>query len=513
MFSRTAFVLVLSLHAMALAQDPAAAPPSAPDTAPAAPDAGDGQPSADAPKPKAEPKAKALPALTELNLFWKGVSEKNRSGPPLFNAWIVATPMPAAVPSPENIWPGMEGFDAWKKWVQANPGLREAILKAQGGSVLGIPYGEEGLDPAWKAKGVAALPGSAAGEAAFPYLAAIRGLAAYATVAKYVDAEAKQFDGAFDVSIAMLRVLRQVCEQRMEVEKIVGMDLMCKLLESDRVFMAANLEAMPVAALQRAALKGYPYIKPGDNERLKRMELPEGDRLVLTESMPKAFNGAGQPDEQFFASTFGAIQSANAPLTRFGASARWRELSKVHGSLEASQEKLIAIYDDWWRRWRMRFYDPILDVPTQFSKLNQSKYAMVTLFVENLQQVFDARLRLIAEIDGTAMSAAVCGFYIDSAKQWPRDLASAFPIYGMRRMNFDPYAKDYGTLQYRNLGEKTQPLGTPWGQVQVGGAVLWSVGPNHIDDDFAQHDAADGTGDIVFWPPPRFLARQAGLLK
>ena len=161
----------------------------------------------------------------------------------------------------------------------------------------------------------------------------------------------------------------------------------------------------------------------------------------------------------------------------------------------------------------MRFYDPILDVPTQFSKLNQSKYAVVTLFVENLQQLFDERLRLIAEIDGTAMSAAICGFYLDSAKQWPRDLSSAFPIYGIRRRNFDPFAKDYGNLSYRDLGDKSQALGTQWGQLSVSNAVLWSVGSDHEDDGFDQHDPADGTGDLVLWPPPRFLARQAGLLK
>ena len=407
----------------------------------------------------------------------------------------------------------MEGFADWKKWVVANPALRDAIVKSQNCFVIGIPYGTDGLDAKWKAKGIAALPGSAPGEAAFGYLNAIRGLTAFATVCMYVDAENKKFDAAFDVSLGMLRVLRQVSEQRMEAEKLFGMNMMSRLLEANRVFMAANIETLPVATLQRVALKGYAFIKPGDNERLKRLELPEGDRVILTESMQNAFDSAGQPDEAYFANEFGSIQSVNSPLTRFGATARWRQLATVHGPLVASQEKLAAVYDDWWRRWRMRFYDPILDSPTQFSKLNQSKYALVTLFVENLQQVFDARLRLIAEIDGTAISAALCGFYVDSVKQWPRDLSSAFPIYGMRRMNFDPFAKDYGNLNYRNLGEKSQPLGTPWGQVSVTGAVLWSVGPDHEDDGFDQHDPADGTGDLVFWPPPRFLARSAGLLK
>ena len=550
MHNRFALLIVLVLNALVLAQEPPAdAPPKSPVTKPASKPAAkpDAKPAAQpAAKPVAKPAAKtddtaatsskqtaetndtsatkptsaapgkSVAALAELNMFWKGVSEKNRSANFIFNAWIAASPMPLEIaPTPENIWPGMEGFDNWKKWAQANPALREAILKAQNSFVLGIPYGdvEQGLDAKWKAKGIWARPGSAPGEAAFAYLNAVRGLTAFTVISMYLDADEKKFDPAFDLSLAMLRVLRQVSEQRMEAEKLFGMKMMSRLLEANRVFMAANLDSLPVATLQRVAMKGYPFIKPGDNERLKRLELPEGDRVILTESMQKAFNESGQPDDQYFADQFGAVQSINSPLTRFGAAARWRELGKVHGSLEASQEKLLAIYDDWWRRWRMRFYDPILDVPTQFSKLNQSKYALVTLFVENLQQLFDERLRLIAEIDGTAMSAAICGFYIDSAKQWPRDLSSAFPIYGIRRMNFDPFAKDYGNLSYRDLGDKSQALGTQWGQVSVSNAVLWSVGPDHEDDGFDQHDPADATGDLVLWPPPRFLARQAGLLK
>ncbi|MSR34873.1 MAG: hypothetical protein EXS12_08805 [Phycisphaerales bacterium] len=526
---RFVLFIVLVFNAVSFAQDPPAKDQDVSQEEPA--EKLDAKAAELAKKPATKPVAKATAnskvptkvpkgvttsaaALKELNVFWMGVSEIKRSAPILFPAWIAASPMPSAIaPSPENIWPGMDGFADWKKWVVANPALRDAIMKAQTCFVLGIPYGAEGLDAKWKAKGLAAMPGTAQGEAAFGYLNAMRGLTAFTAVSMYIDADAKKFDAAFDLSLAMLRVLRQVSEQRMEAEKLFGMTMMSHLLEANRVYMAANIATLPVATLQRVALKGYAFIKPGENERLKRLELPEGDRIILTESMRSAFDDAGQPDETYFANEFGSIQSISSPLTRFGAAARWRELATVHGPLVASQEKLVAIYDDWWRRWRMRFYDPILDGPTQISKMNQSKYAVVTLFVENLQQVFDARLRLISEIDGTALSAGLCGFYIDSAQQWPKELAMMFPIYGMRRMNFDPFSKDYGNLNYSNLGDKSQQLGTAWGQVSVTGAVLWSLGPDHEDDGFDQHDPADGTGDLVLWPPPRFLARQAGLLK
>ncbi|MEI6273908.1 MAG: hypothetical protein WCQ03_10600, partial [Phycisphaerae bacterium] len=119
-------VINAALNALALAQDsPAQTPEAVPEVAPPEPEV---KPAAKPVAPKKAPSAAAgeskknaasaknAEALKELNLFWKGVSEKNRSASLIFLAWIAATPMPSAVaPSPENIWPGMEGFADWKK--------------------------------------------------------------------------------------------------------------------------------------------------------------------------------------------------------------------------------------------------------------------------------------------------------------------------------------------------------------------------------------------------------------
>ena len=48
-----------------------------------------------------------------------------------------------------------------------------------------------------------------------------------------------------------------------------------------------------------------------------------------------------------------AVEPVIDALERFGAARRWGEIADVHGSLDATRARLTAIYDDWWRRWRM----------------------------------------------------------------------------------------------------------------------------------------------------------------
>lgn len=98
------------------------------------------------------------------------------------------------------------------------------------------------------------------------------------------------------------------------------------------------------------------------------------------------FDAKGQPDAVKMAATMGDLQSRNEPLTRFGAAKRWTQIAEVpHGSFDASRNRLTSIYDDWWRRWRVRYYDTLLDNPTVISRTNKVRYAMVLLMVRDLE--------------------------------------------------------------------------------------------------------------------------------
>lgn len=465
------------------------------------------------------------------NIWLKNVSPRNRSSLTLWPAWCTMPDMPSAaeVPAPADCWSGMPDRAAWEKWAQAGAELRKALRASGNALVLGVAYGEQGVDAAWKAKGLVALPGSATGETAFPYLRALRGIAAFAMIEMQRLGAAGKYDEAFVVGLDGLRVMRQAAEQRMLAEKTVALELLASSLEGHRCFMADHLDRMPLEVLQRVALKGYPFVKPGDRDRLARLEMPEGDRLVVEERLAIAFQSDGKPDAEKFVEEFAAVQAKDVPLERFGAAARWREIVAMHGSLDATRERLGQVYDDWWRRWRMRFYDPLVERPTEFSRLNPVRYAAVTLLAGDLQRVFDLRLRVIAELNGTALAAGLCGFRKENGGQWPRDLGQIFPLYAVKKMDMDPFSRKYATFLYRDLGDAGQPVATRWGQVQASGACIWSLGVDHADGGASKHESGEdmrGTdglsvftvigppeGDLIVWPPPRQLAQKAGLIK
>jgi hypothetical protein len=191
----------------------------------------------------------------------------------------------------------------------------------------------------------------------------------------------------------------------------------------------------------------------------------------------------------------------------------WTAVAEQHGSLEATRARLGDVYDDWWRRWRMRFYDSIVERPSEYSRMNPVRYALVSLLVGDLEAAFTLRLRVIAELNGTAVTAGLLGFRADNGKQWPQGLGQLFPIYALKKMDMDPYSRKYGSFQYRDAGDKPIGIDTGWGQVEATGACVWSLGPDHEDGNLGKHDSPDGKGDLVLWPPPRWLAQKAGLIK
>ena len=467
--------------------------------------------------PQASPPAdKAAAAATKdpLNVWLKNVPPKARSVTSLWPAWIKSSPMPGdgPVPMPADIWSGMADAEAWSKWAAGNVELGKALRAARDTIVLGVPYGDAAVDSAAKAKGLVALPGSAIGEAAFPYLRAVRGYAAYAVLEMRRLGDAGKFEEAFDVGLDGLRVLRGAAEQRMSVEKVVALELLSSSLEAHRVFAADHLGKIAPETLQRVALQGYPFLRPGDGEKLKRLEMPEGDVVVAQSTFAETFGPDGQPEAAAFAERFAANQASDAPLTRFGAAAQWRLIAEMHGSMDASKDRLVSVFDDWWRRWRMPPYDPMNEMPSEFSRLNPVRYATVSLLAGDMERVFRLRMRVTAEVNGTCIALGVCGFHTANKGRWPADLGRIFPQFALRKMNFDPYSRKYGPFEYRDVGDKPQPIDTPWGQVTATGGILWSVGGDHEDGNFAKHDPPDGVGDLVLWPPPRQLAQKAGLL-
>jgi hypothetical protein len=454
--------------------------------------------------------------LRKLNAPQERVTEGNRAWRPLFEAVLAMTPPPQAVGSrfnQETIWPGMPDWSEVAAWAAANEAMGKALVETADRMVLGLPYGKGTLDSKFADGGLYAeivvSPEQRVVDLA--YLRGIDLVVAYAAAEMYRLGEAGEFDAAFALGIANAKLLRKVADREMVSEKIFAMTRLARAMSVQRDFMWTYRERIPAATFQRMAIREYPFLRPTDNERLRRLELPEGDRLVAEATLQLAFDDLGQPITERFEEIFADLQTLQQPLTRFGAAKRWRAISNVHGSLEASQQKLTDIYDDWWRRWRMRAYDPLQDLPIELDRTNEVRYAAVLVSILDIQVLFELRRLLIAEINGTILAAGLCG-YERNFGVWPDLPAKYYAIYAPKRFDYDPYDRAYGSFLFRFLGSERRAVDTPWGRVWATGCMLWARGEGNQDDGGVLHDPEGRSGDLVLWPPLRALARQEGLI-
>ncbi len=446
-------------------------------------------------------------------------TDRSKSYPVLFDAYLELDPPPMEISDDFNIRtisPKMPRWAAVSDWVESNPGMADAILACLDRNILGLPYGEDEVKSQYRDAGLFAAVGGDGSLRSidFPYLHAMDVIATYGTAEIYRLFEAGQTDRAMQLTIAYQWMLRQLCDREFLEEKLMGITLLIEALGNVR--STFYLYQDDISAEQFRALAWYdvPHLRPDRN----RLLIPEGDRIVSEALLEEVFDArTDQPDPEQFARAFAEIQSANEPLTRFGAARRWRMIAAVHGSLEASKERLQLIYDDWWRRWRVQEYDAILETETQFERTNPVRYAAVIYSMQDIQDVFDIRNQLIASVNGTAVAAGLCA-YKKTFGVFPDDKEKAYGQFIRKRISdIDPYDEDFGVLGYRLL-TSDESIDTVWGRLTLakGQCVLYSISADHVNDRAREHSdahiAVDGA-DFVFWPPIKTLAREQGNIK
>ena len=452
--------------------------------------------------------------LRKLNAPYARVADSAKSATKLFTAVLDMTKPPAPIGEEFNqttIYPGMDGFAAWANWAAANEGIGKALIECQGMQVLGVPYGTAGVDPKFVERGLVIEVGSGGdlSEVRLPYLAALESVSAYVATDMYRLCEAGQFDQAFATGMAHLRVLRQACDAQMYEEKLAAMTMLADAFSVHRDVLYSYQEKMPLELLKKLSLKEYPFLKASDTERLKRIELPEGDLYVAEAMIASVFGSDGQVADDRFKKTFAGLQSAGQPLTGFGASKRWERIANVHGSREASMQKLNAIYDDWWRRWRLPAYGPMMAAPTALSKTNPVKYAAVVLSVADIDALFALRRRLVEEFCGTACAAGIVSYHKELGV-WPDDIKKAYTQFFPKRFNFDPYDKDYGSFRFESLGTRARGVETEFGRVDVTGCLLYARNDDNQFSGATRHAEGGRADDFVLWPALRAISRGQG---
>jgi len=440
-------------------------------------------------------------------------SEEIKHYPVLFDAYLEMSKPPMEIGENFNlrtIHPKMDGWSKVAGWAESNPDMVKAILAVEEKTLFGLPYGAENVKKEFRDAQLVADVGrnGSLRDNRFPYLDAIDTIAAFATAEAYRLMEAGRTDDAMDLSLATVFLLRQCCDRAFMVEQLWAVEAASIALANMRDMAYLYQDKISPDKFAEIAIQKLPYLRP-DRSRLL---LPEGDRRVAEALIDEVFDARGQPHREKFPSTFASIQSRDEPLTHFGAAKRWRMIAEVHDSQEASLSRLKLIYDDWFRRWRVAAYDPILALPTEFERTNPVRYAAVIYSTQDVDQLFDARDKLLVSVYGTAIALGLSGYH-ERTHTYPSHTDAMYATFVRKRSDADPFDIEGGTFKYRVL-DRGFRIDTQYGQIEVksGEAILYSRGLDHEDDRGAIHRIDGTSGDLVVWPPIRALAREQGLL-
>ena len=216
----------------------------------------------------------------------------------------------------------MDDWGAIEDWASSNKALGEVLKEASTKTIIGLPYGKDAVDGRYRNADLFAqvlIGDNGEVDIAFPYLNAFRTFSTWAAAEMYRRFEAGEWTEGFDAMVDNARVLRQLCDRQMLSEKSEAMLMLAESMSVMRDAMWSYVGKMPTDELRRISTKELPFLRVADAERLKRLELPEGDRIVVEAIIEAVFDGSSSPDPQRLGEVFGAIQSGASPLTRFGA--------------------------------------------------------------------------------------------------------------------------------------------------------------------------------------------------
>ncbi len=453
--------------------------------------------------------------LNELNNDKQTVkgNEESKSYKVLFDAYLDLDEPPMALDeffNQNTIHPGMADWSTVVGWAESNPKMAQAILESREKIMIGLPYGLEQVPQSYRDAGLVAEVSAEKNILSidFPYLNALDVISTYVVVESYRLCEAGKTKEALDLSIAHVYLLRQFCDRQFLDEKMNSIILLVDALRNLRDLFYVYMDKITTDEFVNISWNEMPYLNCDRNH----LFMPEGDKVVSEALIKSVFTDDGA-NQELFASTFAAIQSADAPLTRFGAARRWMRIALVHDSLQSSLDRLQLVYDDWWRRWRVQEYDPILDFPSEFDITNPIRYAAVIYSMQNIEELFNIRNLLVAEINGTAISAALCAYH-KTFNAYPDATEKTYGQFLRRNISdIDPFEYSFGFVRYRRLDER-KPLDTSAGRLwlETGQGVLWVLGQDH-ENNWAELHTGDGAeGDIVIWPPIKSISREQGLL-
>ncbi|CAN5810327.1 hypothetical protein BH11PLA1_BH11PLA1_21220 [soil metagenome] len=475
--------------------------------------------------------------IARLNANFSGVPASKNAGPILFALLAKMDAPPAALLDPRRaaiVTTNSADWPAIKAWIEAQPqkDLLAGVKKVtdeedwKKSYTFATPYGAdavEKVDPKLVIDKLYVELGEPAllQQADFLYLPRMTAL----EMLLQCEATQQAADGkpaaALDTLIRTCWIGRMMCDREFQQEIAWGLDCMTLALMrmrdvayQDSLLSAPQLTAENIRDVLgrirgRAGMLGFERINPPAGNRLA------AEQLVATVMVP----GQG-PDADRWATTLGRTLAKDRPLRMFSEMAKWEGIRSVHANAADTAKEVAKVYNDFYARWKLDPFDPIVKAPSDYAKLDRARFALVDSTVIDMERLSAQRAVAIMEAAGTRMSLAAYGYQLGHGGQLPVTLASTRPQI-IKENDTDPFdpgrRKALGyramtalkeiTLFPEIIGLRTQTFKA---NILANGFLVYGVGPDGLDNGGSRftQTVEDEKGDYLIWPPVISLVRQ-----
>jgi len=267
----------------------------------------------------------------------------------------------------------------------------------------------------------------------------------------------------------------------------------------------------------------------------QRLTLPKAEHLAAEQLVQRTFAPGGGPNAAAFPRVYAQVAAGDRALRRFSETAKWETILRLHGNYEQTMKRIDEVYGDWETRWQLNQWDPIMELPTDYARLDKVQFAALDLVMGDVGQAFPKRRELKAELIGTRTALACYGYRLVQ-NTLPVGLESVVPVFVPRvNLMIDPFDKNakedagrrmaYLRAEVDNMAVGGQPkpmvirvfpkiAGVDYpnfeAKVLLNQYVVYSAGPdgNQTGVSRATQMIKDDHGDYLIWPPVLSLVRQ-----
>lgn len=355
----------------------------------------------------------------------------------------LATPLRAALIAPgDALW---SQADAWAQGAAQRAAI-EALRKvgeSEKTMAFLLLYGADQVPAEWKSAGMYVDLGTPPllAAAQFHYLRGLDHLAALTHVEATRLGEAGQPAEALQLLADLVQFGRQMADREFTAESAWGLSTMAHGLERIRDVAWTYRDGLTDTQIKEVIDRAE-----AAQIRLDRLVLPQADHLAAEQIVEQAYIDRQGPNPDVFGATMARLSAKDRPLALFGESARWQALAPTQAGTFDTIDAVADVFGGWQYRWNLPAFDRALESPSDYDRLEKSKFAMVEAVMGPTDALFAERQALRAELAATRAGLAALAFERRN-KTFPSELALTRPTY-IKELERDPWSKDGNTFEF-----------------------------------------------------------------